>query len=76
MNQYLFLHVRGFAAPFAADERCRGSIVDSTGRMIPIMVLPSVCNDGSRLTLARAIAENLNAEAAAHAAGRQAAHAA
>ncbi len=64
MNQFTFLHIRGFTAPFTADDRCRGSINDANGKLVPVLVLPSVESDACRLTLARAIADNLNREAA------------
>lgn len=70
MNQFLFLHVRGFAAPFAADERCRGTIVDAAGKMVPILVLPSVESSACRFALAQAIAANLNREWRQHEAAR------
>lgn len=73
MNQFTFLHVRGFSAPFTADERCRGTITDAAGKIIPLLVLPSVESSACRLVLARAVAEHLNREAAEHAAGRAAA---
>lgn len=64
MNQYTFLRARGFAPPFQADERCRGSVTDAAGKLVPILVLPSVESENCRLTLARSIADNLNREAA------------
>lgn len=73
MNQFTFLHVRGFSAPFSADERCRGTVTDAAGKIVPILVLPSVESSACRLALARAVAENLNREAQEFEAGRRAA---
>jgi hypothetical protein len=70
VNQFQFFYVRGFSAPFYACGKCRGTVRDGGHRALPVLVLPSEC-DASRLTLAEAIAANLNREAAEFEAGRR-----
>lgn len=73
MTQYLFLHIRGFRAPFVACLKQRGTIRDAGNQVVPIRICVSMQNHASRLVLADAIAENLNREAVEFEAGRQAA---
>lgn len=63
MNLYLLFRQNGFSAPFYADTRARGTIVDRDGKIAPAMLLPGLMDNSARLSAAEMIADLLNAQA-------------
>jgi hypothetical protein len=60
---YQIFALNGFSAPFAADVRNAGTVVDRTGKIAPVMLL-QLMSKRDRLEAAEQIADLLNAQAA------------